>query len=160
MRGGPYQGAIGLGPRCRARGAVTADDGGLDAGRDGVVDAGVETGPEAGPGEDAGPDGPPACTEPWQVETFDTAGMGLSLRLDLEGGVHVSAHDYNTDVVRYAFKPAAGAWDVATISTGGYPGQCTSLDLDLEADLIARSREKTAGKSELQILQSTFARMR
>jgi 2-oxoglutarate ferredoxin oxidoreductase subunit beta len=30
----------------------------------------------------------------------------------------------------------------------------------LEADLIARSREKTAGKSELQILQSTFARMR
>jgi len=30
----------------------------------------------------------------------------------------------------------------------------------LEADLIARAREKTAGKSELQILQSTFARMR
>jgi 2-oxoglutarate ferredoxin oxidoreductase subunit beta len=30
----------------------------------------------------------------------------------------------------------------------------------LEADLIARAKEKTAGNSELQILQSTFARMR
>ena len=30
----------------------------------------------------------------------------------------------------------------------------------LEADLIARAKEKTAGKSDLQLLQSTFARLR
>ena len=30
----------------------------------------------------------------------------------------------------------------------------------LEADLIARTKEQTAGKSDLQLLQSTFARLR
>jgi 2-oxoglutarate ferredoxin oxidoreductase subunit beta len=30
----------------------------------------------------------------------------------------------------------------------------------LEADLIARAREKTKGASDLQLLQSTFARLR
>ena len=30
----------------------------------------------------------------------------------------------------------------------------------LETDLIARAREKSAGKSDLQLLQSTFARLR
>jgi 2-oxoglutarate ferredoxin oxidoreductase subunit beta len=30
----------------------------------------------------------------------------------------------------------------------------------LEADLIARAKEKAAGKSDLQLLQSTFARLR
>ncbi len=68
------------------------------------------------------------------------------------------------DVLRHDPADEVAAFHLATCPWPGVFGVFYETNRPtknrLEADLIARSREKTAGKSELQILQSTFARMR
>jgi len=64
-------------------------------------------------------------------------------------------HDLSDEVA--AFRLAALPWPGVF---GVFYEAARPTKNRLEAELIARSREKTAGQSELQILQSAFARLR
>ena len=74
-------------------------------------------------------------------------------------------HDGSSaDAARHDPTDEVAAFHLATLAWPGVFGVFFETDRPtknrLEADLIARAKEKTAGKTDLQLLQSTFARLR